>query len=391
MLSAGGASWALLLAVLCSVVCVASADNVINYDPGRRAAAAPLPAGDANAAGSRAHSGAANRHAPLDVQEIGAAIVGGLALLLYGISRMAHAVRCLCGDRIGVVVAKLARTPLHGFVSGTLGAAAMQSSTALVLLVLSFVATPAAHQPVIMTFEQSVPVLLGAQIGSTLVNQLVTFKLSTWALYILAAGWALARFARAESLVAWGTFVFGLGLLFHGNEILARAITPLRHHADFLAMLASIEHPLAGSLVACVVTVLIQTSAATISVTQMLARLNVVSLRTGLAFVVGANVGTASTAIVACIGTNADAVCVAVCFLLIKLLPACVTLPLLPQLESITRAVSPDDADSSRLIANAHTLWNVIVSFLFLPFTAHVARGVRLLVGEPAGAKVTKL
>jgi phosphate:Na+ symporter len=327
---------------------------------------------------------AAARHGvtAIDVHEMGASILGGLALLLYGISRMSFAVRRLCGDRIGELVARLARTRLHGFVTGVLGAAAMQSSTALVLLVLSFVATPSAQLPVIMSFEQSVAVLLGAQIGSTLVNQLVAFKISVWALYILSVGWALARFARSEQLANWGTFIFGLGLLFHGNEMLGHAVAPLRHHADFIAFLSTIEHPLLGSLVACLVTVVIQTSAATISVTQMLARLHVISLRTGLAFVLGANVGTVSTAMLAAMGANRDAVCVAVCFFLIKLIPAVITLPALGALEAVTRVVSPDGADDARLIANAHTLWNVAVSLLLLPVTSQLARFVRIIVGE---------
>jgi phosphate:Na+ symporter len=224
--------------------------------------------------------------------------------------------------------------------------------------------------------------LLGAQIGSTLVNQLVAFKISVWALYILATGWAMARFARSERLANWGTFIFGLGLLFHGNEMLGHAVAPLRHHADFIAFLASIEHPLLGSLVACVVTVVIQTSAATISVTQMLARLHVISLRTGLAFVLGANVGTVSTAMLAAMGANRDAVCVAVCFFLIKLIPAVITLPALGALEA-SRASSRPTTPTTRASSPTRTRSGTsAVSLLLLPVTSQLARFVRLIVGE---------
>jgi len=322
----------------------------------------------------------------LELLPLAVGLFGGLGLFLFGLELMTTALKAVAGDGLRTLLARLTVNPLTGVATGALVTAVIQSSSVTTVLVVSFISSG------LMSLSQSVGVILGANIGTTVTAQIVAFKVTKLALAMVAAGFGLTVIARRQSLRHHGSGILGLGLVFLGMTVMGEAVVPLRDYPPFLASMIRMEHPLLGILAGAAFTALIQSSSATSGVVIAMASQGLITLPAGIALILGANVGTCITVMFASIGKPREAVRAGVVHVLFNLIGVLLWLGFIPQLAQWVTTLSPSlpglagadrlAAETPRQIANAHTLFNLVNALVFLPFASLLARSVEMLVPD---------
>jgi len=322
----------------------------------------------------------------IDWLQLGMGLFGGLALFLYGMDLMARGLQAAAGESMRLILARLTRNRLLGALTGAIVTAILNSSTVTTVLIVGFVTAG------LMTLAQSVGVIMGANVGSTVTAQIIAFNVTQYALAMIAIGFAMTFPGKREHLRHFGSMILGLGMVFYGMSVMGVAMDPMRTYQPFLDLLARMEVPILGILVGAVFTGLVQSSAATIGIAIVLASGGLVTLPAGIALALGANIGTCFTAILAAIGRPTEARRVALMHVLFNVAGVLLWLPFLGYLADAVRWVSPAHpelagaerlaAEVPRQIANAHTSFNLINTLLFLPITGLFARLVQKLIPE---------
>ena len=310
-------------------------------------------------------------------------LFGGLALFLLGMDRMTESLRLIVGDRSRRLLEALTTNRFAGLATGAGITAVIQSSSVTTVLVVGFISAG------LMTFVQSIPVILGSNIGTTITAQIIAFKVTTWALVLVAVGFGISAMAKRQSRMAQGTALMGLGLVFFGMVVMGEAMSPLRTYEPFIDAMKTLDNPLLGILVGAILTALIQSSSATTGIVIVLATQGLVSPEAGIALVLGANIGTSVTALLAAIGKPRDAQRAAVAHLFFNVFGVIIWIPLVGWLTSFVGSIG---GGTAREIANAHTVFNVVNALIFLPFVNQFAAFVtRLVPDRPAeGAMAPK-
>jgi phosphate:Na+ symporter len=294
------------------------------------------------------------------------ALLGGIAIFLHGLGLAREGLQIVAGDKLRSILFALSSNRVVGLVSGALVTTIVQSSTAVTVMLVGFASSS------LMTLPQAMAVVLGADIGTTITVQLIAFRLSAYALVIVALGFAVRFFAHRRRVRYTGEAVMGFGLLFFGMKLMADATLPLRGSDLFLILLARLaENPFAGLTVGAVATVLMQGSAPTIGLLIAMASSGSMSIAAALPLVLGANVGTTILPIMAAAGQPAAGKRVAFGHAVFKLLGVAAFLPLLGSFTRLAAASAPSVA---RQIANAHSIFNVVTALAFLPFVGLSAR-----------------
>ena len=312
------------------------------------------------------------------------ALFGGLAMFLYGMDRMSRALQRAAGDAMKRLLARLTATPLLGVLTGLAVTAVLQSSSAATVMVIGFVSAGLLELP------RAVAVIYGINIGTTMTAQLIAFDVQTLVYPVLFLGFLLDFRPRWQAV---GEAVFSFGLLFEGIDILGRALQPLAGQAVFLDWMTRVkESALLGILLGLCMTMVVQSSSATIALLQNVARQagpdgthSVLGLAGAVPVLLGDNIGTTVTALLACIGQGKDAARAALahsCFNLSGSLLAAVLLPWFVRLVELISPKGPELEVISRQIANAHTAFNVCCALLWLPFLPWMVRLVCALVPE---------
>ena len=310
-------------------------------------------------------------------------LLGGLALFLIGMERMTDSLRLIVGDRARGVLDKLTSNRFIGLITGAVATAIVQSSSVTTVLLVGFISAG------LMTFVQSIPVILGSNIGSTVTAQIIAFNISTWALAFVAGGFVVSTVAKRESRRVQGVAVAGLGLMFFGMVVMGEAMSPLRTYEPFIDAMKTLDNPIIAILVGALFTAFVQSSAATTGVVIVLASQGLITLDAGIGLILGANIGTSVTALLAAIGKPRDAQRAAVAHLIFNVAGVMIWLPLIGVLGN---GVSNIGGGLPREIANAHTFFNVANALIFLPFVNQFARFVDWLMPdkEQSGAIVPK-
>ena len=280
----------------------------------------------------------------------------------------------------------MTRNRFVGAVTGAFVTAVLNSSSVTTVLVVGFITAG------IMTLQQSIGVIMGANIGSTMTAQIVAFNVTQYALLPVAIGFGMMFMGKSDKVKYSGSMLFGLGLLFGGMGIMSDAMYPLRSYGPFLDLMAKMENPLLGVLVGAIFTALVQSSAATTGIAIVMASEGLMTLPAGIALALGANIGTCATAVLASIGKPVAARRATAAHILFNVLGVIIWLPFLDQLAGLATHLSPahpELAGSARLaaevprqIANAHTLFNVVNTALFIWFTGVLATLVTRLVPD---------
>lgn len=315
-------------------------------------------------------------------------LFGGLALFLFGMERMGEALKAAAGIRMKQILARLTSNRFAGAMTGAMVTAVIQSSSVTTILVVGFVSAG------VMTLGQSIGVIMGANIGTTITAQVIAFKVTSLALVFIAIGFAADFFGRSEAVRQYGRILFGLGLIFFGMNIMGEAMAPLRNYPPFIALMRDMAGPLPGILCGALFTALIQSSSATTGIVVVMASQGFITLPAGIALALGANLGTCVKVIFAAMGKPRPAMRAAAVHILFNLFGVLLWVWFIDDLAQLARLVSPQHpelagferlaAETPRQIANANSLFNIFNALLFISFTGWLARIVtRLLPDKP--------
>jgi len=320
-------------------------------------------------------------------------LFGGLALFLGGLEILSEGMKLAAGEALKHVLTQLTANRFLGALTGAFVTGVLNSSSVTTVLVVGFVTAG------VMTLAQSVGVIMGANIGSTITAQILAFNVSQYALVPLAAGFFMFFAGKKEQLKHYGMMIMGLGLVFYGMGLMSDAMSPLRNYEPFIEILKRMESPALGLLAGAVFTGLVQSSAATVGIAIAMASEGLLSLPAGIALALGANIGTCVTALMAALGKPAEAVRAAVIHVMFNVLGVLIWIAFIPVLADVAVWISPSNpelegtarmaAELPRQIANANTLFNLVNTLIFIGFTAFFARLAERLV--PAKPEMTEL
>jgi len=298
-------------------------------------------------------------------------LIGGLGLFLFGMEIMNKGLQKSAGDKMRSILNTLTKNRTIAFGAGAFFTMIIQSSTAMAVMLMSFVNSR------LMTYRSTIPILIGAAIGTTITAQLIAFKVTDYAILFIGLGASLYLFTKASSWKNIGEAVLGFGLLFFGLKIMSESMYPLRSWDPFLNILLSFENPILGIVVGALFTALIHSSSACIGIIMVFASQGLISLESGMYLLLGANLGTSATALIAGISSSLEARKVAYTELIYKSIMVIVFVGLVPLLVKIFNyysyrhvpVITPEILSDilPRQIANAHTFINVVLALLVLP------------------------
>ena len=301
------------------------------------------------------------------------ALLGGTALLLYGVRLVGEGLQRAAGARLRHVLASLSGDRFRALAVGAGVTALLQSSSATTVMLVGFASAG------LLSLRQTIGVILGADIGTTVTVQLLAFDLLLLAPLIVFAGWLLTALSKGTAGYV-GRAVLGFGFLFLGMKLIADGTAPLKANQLFSDVLtALVALPIVVLLLAAALTAAVHSSAAVIGLALSLAQAGLIPLEGAIPIIFGANVGTAATALVASVGTNTEARRVAVAHAGFKLAGVALVLPFSGLFADLVRATAPD---VPRQIANAHTLFNVGLAVLFLPLVDVAAKVITRAIPE---------
>ena len=246
-----------------------------------------------------------------------AGFIGGLGLFLLGMTMMSEGMRSVAGERMRSVLSHLTHHKLIALGVGALLTTIIQSSSASTVMLVSFV-----HSK-LMKFRQTLGIILGAGIGTTITAQVIAFNLTDYALLMIGMGFLLNFFFQSKKIRYIGRIILGFGILFFGMHVMSESMQPLKSHAPFIHMMLKLERPLIGILAGAVFTALIQSSSAFIGIMITLSLQGLLTLEASVPLILGANIGTSATALLASIKTTSEAQKVAIAHALFKVLVFC--------------------------------------------------------------------
>jgi len=306
-------------------------------------------------------------------------LVGGLGLFLYGMKMMSEGLQKSAGSSLRNILEKLTTNRVIGAFVGLVVTAVIQSSSATTVMVVGFVNAG------LMNLVQALSVVLGANIGTTVTAQLIAFKIGKLALPAIGIGVFMRMFTSNKKYHYWGEVIIGFGLLFLGLKIMKDGFIPLRHSEFFQqAFITFSHHPVLAVAAGAVLTMVVQSSSATIGITVAMASTGLIDYYAACALVLGENIGTTITANLAAIGTNPTARRAAFGHFLINALGVCYMLVFLKFFMQTVDVMTPGDpnfvnADGNmpyiaRHIANVHTGFNIVNLIIFVPVLHLLAR-----------------
>jgi phosphate:Na+ symporter len=300
-------------------------------------------------------------------------LLGGTALLLYGVRFVGEGLQRAAGTRLRHIVSTLTANRLKSLLVGAGVTAVLQSSSATTVMLVGFASAG------LLTLRQTIGVILGADIGTTVTVQLLAFDLLQLSQLVVFVGWVLYVSGRGTTRYL-GQAILGFGFLFLGMKIIHDGTAPLATNALFADVLRALtDQPLLLVLISAVFTAVVRSSAAVIGVVLSLASAGLMPLVGAIPIIFGANVGTAATAVLAAVGQNAEARRVAAAHAAFKIVGVVIFFPFIGPFAELVRITAPD---VERQIANAHTIFNVALALVFLPFSGLAADLITRLIPE---------
>ena len=314
-------------------------------------------------------------------------LFGGLAIFIFGMNMMSESLQKVAGSKMKKVIGFLTMNPLMGVLAGVITTAVLQSSSATTVMVIGFVSAG------LMTLKQGISVILGANIGTTMTAQLIAFKISDYVYLIVFIGFLIFFIAKSERIKNIGNSIFGFGLLFTGIETMSSVMKPLAASPVFTDLIAHVaDIPVLGVLVGTLMTLVVQSSSATIAVLQNFASQagpdgvsSIIGLAGAIPILLGDNIGTTITAILASIGQSRNAKRVALSHCMFNVSGALIFIWFVKPYAALIQAISPKGPDVeviSRQIANAHTCFNVTMTILWLPLIWLLVKIVMTFIPE---------
>ncbi|MBQ3646167.1 MAG: Na/Pi cotransporter family protein [Synergistaceae bacterium] len=300
-------------------------------------------------------------------------VAGGVGLFLYGVKLMSEALQFIAGDKMRKLIGDLTKTPLRGIFVGILVTVLIQSSSGTTVMTVSFVNNG------LLNLTQAIGIIMGANVGTTVTAQIIAFNIEAFALPLVALGMLMSILAKRKQISYLASGIIGLGLLFLGMQTMSskEVVGIISQHTDFVLMLS--RNPLTGVIAGMVLTILIQSSAATIGLVMALAASSngLIGLDTAIPIILGDNLGTTFTAVIAAMGASRPAKQAAAAHVLFNLIGTVIFLLAFPIYREIV-VMSSDDI--GRQIANAHTIFNVLNTIIFFPFVGLLAKLISKII-----------
>ncbi len=301
-------------------------------------------------------------------------LLGGLALFLFGMEMMSEGMKKTAGGKLRVVLETLTNNRLIAVAVGTFVTMIIQSSSATTVMLVSFV------QAQLMSFTQTLGIILGSGIGTTITAQLIAFKLTDYSLLVIGIGFLVLFLSKSKKLKNIGEGILGFGILFFGMYIMSDSMYPLRTYQPFIDLLLNLENLFLGIVVGTIFTALIQSSSAFTGILIVLGTQGLITLEAAIPLILGSNIGTSITAFLASINAKREAKRVAIAHTFFKLTGVLIFIWWIPYFAELVRSISPVGDENltglsyladvvPRQIANAHTVFNVVLTFTLLPFT----------------------
>lgn len=312
-------------------------------------------------------------------------LAGGLAMFLFGMNSMSDALQKAAGERMKQILSFLTKNPIMGALAGALVTAVLQSSSATTVMVIGFVSAG------LMTLPQGISVIFGANIGTTMTAQLMAFKISDYIYPIIFIGFLVYFIAKSEKAKNIGMVIFSFGLLFEGIEIMGSVMKPLAGSAVFTDLMGRVsEIPALGVLLGAAMTLVVQSSSATIAVLQNFASqpaadgvTSVIGLAGAIPILLGDNIGTTITALLASIGQSKAAKRTAISHSIFNIIGSIVFACLIRPFAAFITYISPSGNEVdviARQIANAHTCFNIVCTLIWLPLLPVMVKLVTTII-----------
>lgn len=304
------------------------------------------------------------------------ALLGGLALFLFGMKMMSDGLEQASGDKIKHILEKITANRFLGVLVGAGITAVIQSSSATTVMVVGFVNSG------IMTLRQAIWIIMGANIGTTITGQLIALDVGYLAPVFAILGVALILFAKSSRLFPFGYIIGGLGILFLGMNMMSDSMIPLRENEVFISAMSNLSNPVLGILFGAVFTAIIQSSSASVGILQAVAASGAITLSGSVYILFGQNIGTCITAVLASVGTSRNAKRTTVIHLLFNIIGTvifvtiCQFLPFVSWMEQLT------PGNVSAQIANVHTTFNIATALILIPFGTLLERAAKRILPE---------
>lgn len=314
-------------------------------------------------------------------------LVGGLAIFIYGMNMMSECLQKAAGEKMKSILSMLTKNPVLGVLAGALTTAVLQSSSATTVMAIGFVSAG------LMSLPQAISIILGANIGTTMTAQIIAFKISDYIYLFIFVGFIIAFISKKEKVKNIGQTIFAFGLLFLGIETMGSVMKPLASSAFFVNMIGKVSTiPVLGVGVGALMTLVVQSSSATIAVLQNFASQagpdgvsSIIGLTGAIPILLGDNIGTTITAVIASIGQPKDARRTAFAHCVFNISGAILFLFLIKPYAALIQYISPkgNEVDViSRQIANAHTGFNLTMTLIWIPLIPIMVKIVMWLVPD---------
>ncbi len=315
-------------------------------------------------------------------------LFGGLAVFIFGMNMMSECLQKAAGEKMRTILSMITKNPVLGVVAGALTTAVLQSSSATTVMAIGFVSAG------LMSLPQAISIILGANIGTTITAQIIAFKITDYIYVFIFAGFLISFVCRSEKIKNIGQTIFAFGLLFLGIETMGDVMKPLASSEFFTNMIGEVaDIPVLGVALGALMTLVVQSSSATIAVLQNFASqagadgvTSVIGLTGAIPILLGDNVGTTITAILASVGQRRDAKRTALAHCIFNLSGCLLFIWFVKPYASLIQWISPKGPEVeviSRQIANAHTGFNLIMTIIWIPLIGFMVKIVtRLIPGE---------
>ncbi|WP_009631255.1 Na/Pi cotransporter family protein [Synechocystis sp. PCC 7509] len=303
--------------------------------------------------------------------------LAGLVLFIYGVTRLAEGLEDMGSDRMKNILAKFTTNRFAGVATGTVATTLLESSSVTIIMVIAMVSAG------VLTFVQSLGVVLGSNIGTAVGAQIISLDIDKYIPILMFGGLLLLFVGKGQTLKTLGIVLLGFGLMFYGLEAIDEAMKPFREYQPFLNLMKSLaQNPLLGALVGAIFTIIIQSSSATVAIVVTLAGSGLISLPAGIAIMLGAEIGTCADTLVATIGRGRPALRTGVFHLLFNLVSVALGLLFAPLLVQLVSSISGDDV--GRQVANAQIIFNVMGVVAVIGFLPIIARLLEKFIPDVA-------
>lgn len=309
--------------------------------------------------------------------------LAGLVLFIYGVTRLAEGLEDMGSDRMKNLLAKCTTNRFAGVATGTVATTLLESSSVTIIMVIAMVSAG------VLTFVQSLGVVLGSNIGTAVGAQIISLDINKYIPLLMFAGLLLLFLGKKHTLKTLGIVLLGFGLMFYGLEAIDEAMKPFREYQPFLNLMKTLgQNPLLGALVGAIFTVIVQSSSATVAIVITLAGSGLISLPAGIAIMLGAEIGTCADTLIATIGRGRAALRTGTFHLLFNLVSVALGLLFAPLLVQLVSSISGDDV--GRQVANAQIIFNIMGVVAVIGFLPIIARLLEKFIPDVASDRKLK-